>query len=94
MNKKLIRLTESDLHRIVKEATNRVISELFDTQKGKDMQNRLAQRYDNKADISRRDACMNYNNGGDYATTANCNAKARAYGDKASQIRNYRSPQQ
>ena len=30
MNKKLIRLTESDLHRIVKESVNRVLREDFD----------------------------------------------------------------
>ena len=31
MNKKLIRLTESDLHRIVKESVNRVLNEVLDT---------------------------------------------------------------
>ena len=31
MNKKLISLTESDLHKIVKESVNRVISEVLDT---------------------------------------------------------------
>ena len=30
MNKKLIRLTESDLHRIVKESVNRVLNEVWD----------------------------------------------------------------
>jgi len=34
MNKKLIRLTESDLHRIVKESVNRIINEIGDTEKG------------------------------------------------------------
>ena len=34
MNKKLIRLTESDLHRIVKESVNRVLNEIGDTEKG------------------------------------------------------------
>ena len=29
MNKKLIRLTESDLHRIVKESVNRVLNEAY-----------------------------------------------------------------
>ena len=31
MNKKLIRLTEADLHRIVKESVNRILSEEVDT---------------------------------------------------------------
>jgi hypothetical protein len=30
MNKKLIRLTESDLHRIVKESVNKIMKEAFD----------------------------------------------------------------
>ena len=34
MNKKLIRLTEQDLHRIVKESVNRIINEIGDTEKG------------------------------------------------------------
>ena len=34
MNKKLIRLTESDLHNIVKESVNRVLNEIGDTPKG------------------------------------------------------------
>ena len=34
MNKKLIRLTESDLHRIVKESVNKIINEIGDTPKG------------------------------------------------------------
>lgn len=33
MNKKLIRLTESDLHRIVKESVNRILNEIGDTVK-------------------------------------------------------------
>jgi len=36
MNKKLIRLTESDLHSIVKESVNRIINEIGDTDKGQD----------------------------------------------------------
>jgi len=34
MNKKLIRLTESDLHRIVKESVNKIINEIGDTPRG------------------------------------------------------------
>ena len=36
MNKKLIRLTESDLHRIVKESVHKIINEIGDTPKGQD----------------------------------------------------------
>lgn len=34
MSKKMIRLTESDLHKIVKESVNRIINEIGDTEKG------------------------------------------------------------
>lgn len=34
MNKKLIRLTESDLHRIVKESVNRILNEYGNTSVG------------------------------------------------------------
>lgn len=34
MNKKLIRLTESDIHRIVKESVNKILNEIGDTPKG------------------------------------------------------------
>ena len=37
MNKKLIRLTESDLHRIVKESVNRVLNEIGDTKRGQNL---------------------------------------------------------
>lgn len=37
MNKKLIRLTEADLHRIVKESVNRILNEIGDTAKGQYM---------------------------------------------------------
>ena len=36
MNKKLIRLTEGDLHKIVKESVNRILNEIGDTEKGQD----------------------------------------------------------
>lgn len=44
MNKKLIRLTESDLHRIVKESVNRVLNEIGNTNRGQYMLGRLAGR--------------------------------------------------
>ena len=36
MNKKLIRLTESDLHKIVKESVQKILNEIGDTPKGQD----------------------------------------------------------
>ena len=44
MNKKLIRLTEGDLHRIVKESVNRVLNEIGDTPRGQYMLGRLQGR--------------------------------------------------
>lgn len=41
MNKKIIRLTESDLHRIIKESVKRVLNEVGDTSKGQHMLGRL-----------------------------------------------------
>ena len=49
MNKKLIRLTESDLHRIVRESVNNVITELFDSPKTQDVAGQLAKRASNRA---------------------------------------------
>ena len=45
MNKKLIRLTESDLHRIVKESVNKIINEIGDSPKGQHMLGRLHGKY-------------------------------------------------
>lgn len=39
-----VRLTESDLHRIVKESVRRIINEIGDTTKGQYMLGRLSQR--------------------------------------------------
>ena len=44
MNKRLIRLTESDLHRIVKESVNRILNEVGETDGGQDKLARLAAR--------------------------------------------------
>ena len=41
MNKKLIRLTESDLHRIVKESVNRILKESLDSHMMIDDKNRV-----------------------------------------------------
>ena len=43
MNKKLIRLTESDLHRIVKESVNKVLNEIGGTSSG--FYDRMLQKY-------------------------------------------------
>jgi hypothetical protein len=56
MNKKLIRLTESDLHRIVKESVNRILNEIGDTAKGQYMLGRLQGR---QMGNGNRDAAMN-----------------------------------
>ena len=47
MNKKLIRLTESDLHNIVKESVNKILCEIGDTQRGQWMLGRLKNRQSN-----------------------------------------------
>ena len=44
MAKKLIRLTEQDLHRIVNESVNKVLNEIGDTNRGQYMLGRLAGR--------------------------------------------------
>ena len=41
MNKKLIRLTESDIHKIVKESVNKILNEIGDTYNGYKMLGRL-----------------------------------------------------
>lgn len=50
MNKKLIRLTESDLHRIVKESVNRVLNEIGNTPKGQYMLGKLTARQNGNND--------------------------------------------
>lgn len=44
MNKKLIRLTESDLHRIVKESVNKILNEIGDTPQGQYALGRVGER--------------------------------------------------
>jgi len=44
MNKKIIRLTESDLHRIAKESVDNLLNEIGDTPKGQYALGRLAYR--------------------------------------------------
>ena len=50
MNKKLIRLTEQDLHKIVKESVNRIINEIGDSPKGQFMLGRTYRRAEKRGD--------------------------------------------
>ena len=47
MNKKLIRLTESDLHNIVKESVNRILKESLDSHMMIDDKNRVFDTFKN-----------------------------------------------
>jgi formate-dependent nitrite reductase cytochrome c552 subunit len=51
MNNILIRLTESDLHKIVKEAVNSILTEVGETDSGQDKLARLAARKSVNGDI-------------------------------------------
>jgi hypothetical protein len=51
MNKKLIRLTESDLHKIVKESVNRIINEIGNTDKGQDALGQVRGRADKRSKL-------------------------------------------
>ena len=53
MNKKLIRLTESDLHRIVRESVNKVLNEIGDTNRGQYHLGRAAMRRFNMGDYDK-----------------------------------------
>ena len=53
MNKKLIRLTESDLHRIVRESVNRVLNEIGDTPRGQYHLGRAKMRRFNMGDYDK-----------------------------------------
>jgi len=44
MNKQIIRLTESDLHELIKDAVNEALNEIGDTNRGQYMMGRLAAR--------------------------------------------------
>ena len=53
MNKKLIRLTESDLHRIVRESVNKVLNEIGDTKRGQYHLGRASMRRFNMGDYDK-----------------------------------------
>lgn len=72
MNKKLIRLTEADLHRVIKESVNKILCEIGDTQRGQWTLGRLKNRQSNGGGNFFRG--INYNDAGDYAYKANGNS--------------------
>ena len=51
MNRQLIRLTESDLHNIVKEAVNKILNEVGDTEDGQHLLGRLAAKKSTSGDL-------------------------------------------
>ena len=71
MAKKIIRLTESDLNKIIKESTVKILNELGDTKRGQYMLGRLKNRQANGGGKFSRG--INYNDAGDYAYRANGN---------------------
>lgn len=75
--KKTIRLTESDLHRVIKESVNRVLNEIGDTRRGQYMLGRLRNRQSNNGGKFFRG--INYNDAGDYAYKANGNSYSKDY---------------
>ena len=61
MKKKILRLTESDLHKIVKESVNRVlINEIGDTERGQRMLGRVGGRAYDRGDYDYADEVSDY----------------------------------
>ena len=50
MNKNRIRLTEQQLHRVIKESVNKILNEIGDTNRGQYMLGRVASRASNRGD--------------------------------------------
>lgn len=50
MGKKIIKLTEGDLHRIVKESVSRILNEIGDTEKYQKKLGKLAARKEDNGD--------------------------------------------
>jgi hypothetical protein len=71
------RMSESYLHRIVKESVNRVLNEVGDTKRGQYMLGRLKNRQSNGGGKFARG--INYNDAGDYAYKANGNSYSDDY---------------
>lgn len=77
-NKKLIRLTESDLHRMVKESVGRILNEIGDTHRGQYMLGRLRNRQSNGSGKFSRSS-LSYTDAGDVAYKANGNSYSDDY---------------
>ena len=75
--KQIIKLTESDLHKIVKESVNKVLNEVGNTKRGQYMLGRLRNRQSNGGGKFARG--INYNDAGDYAYKANGNSYSDDY---------------
>ncbi len=58
--KKLIRLTESDLHRIIKESVNKILNEVGETEDGQDVLGRLAAKKSTSGDYDGYSNVMDY----------------------------------
>ena len=75
--KKLVRLTEGDLNKIVKESVKRVMNEAGNTKSGQYILGRLKNRQSNGGGKFARG--INYNDAGDYAYKANGNSYSDDY---------------
>jgi hypothetical protein len=80
--KKLIRLTESDLHKIVKETVDKILSEHDMLAMGRGIG-----RLNKKEEAARNAGVRNLNNGGQYADTEASFQRSKAYGDKAIKLK-------
>ena len=84
MNKKLIRLTESDLHRIVKESVNRILKESLDSHMMIDDKNRVFDTFKNLVHVM---IWENGNIGGDENTLIDAeNGYLQEYGERDLQM--------
>lgn len=61
MSKRTVRLTESDLHNIIKESVNKVLNEIGDTRKGRYKMGRVMGRQINKGTQNDDDIISNMN---------------------------------
>ncbi len=81
MNNKLIRLTENDLHNIVKEAVNRILSEHDAYALG-----RMFGKRDNRQNYLQKMGIMSSMNGGSYDEVEGLRKKSQEYGNKTSNL--------
>lgn len=61
MRKRTVRLTESDLHNIIKESVNKVLNEIGDTPKGRYKMGRVRGRQINRGTSNKDDIIPNMN---------------------------------